>query len=137
MSDYEMASLFVMFSDTAQSAFANVMALITGMVALSWFVAHKLTRSMAVAVVLIFTIACFGFGNELFSLYSDFARLGAELHARGQIEGSSLGWLGPVRVGSPHSLAPVPWIVLTMLLLSYAGAIWFFIHARGRKSPSD
>lgn len=133
MSDFEMASLFVLFADTAQAAFANVMALVTGMVALSWFVAHKLTRGMAAAVVLIFTIASIGFGNELFSLYSDFARLGAELHARGQIEGSSLGWLGPVRADTPYSLAPVPWVVLAMLLLSYAGAIWFFIHARDRK----
>ena len=129
MTPFEAASLFVSFAETAQTAFANFMAIVTAMLAGSWFFAHRLTRAMAGAMVFIFSIACLGFGNELFSLYSDLARLGGHLHEIGQAPEAGLAWLGPVR-GPANGMAPIPFVVLGLCVASYLAAIWFFFHAR-------
>jgi hypothetical protein len=132
MSDYQMAALFFQIAEAAQAGFANFMALITAMVVVSWFVGSRLSRGMAIAVLVIYTVACFGFGNEIFSLYGDLARLGSALHARGAEGAIDLGWLGPVRAGSADAMAFIPYTVLAMMLAAYIATFWFFLHARRR-----
>lgn len=134
MSDYEMATLFIQIAEASQAGFANFMAIITGMLAISWFVAHKLPRGLAAILVLIFTLAAVGFGNELFSLNSDLARLGSALQERGAAGAPDLMWLGPARAGTANPIGFIPVVVLTMMVLAYAGTIWFFLHAR-KRSP--
>ncbi|MHA6289458.1 hypothetical protein [Maricaulis sp. CAU 1757] len=133
MSEYEAAALFVMFAEAAQTAFANYLAIMSAMVAISWFFAHKLNRAQSAIVLTIFSLFAGGFINELVSVYSDFARLGAHLHAMGQIEASQLGWLGPVRADRPDSMAMIPRAVLVMTVMCYLAAVWFFFLVRRQK----
>jgi len=132
MTDYELASLFFTIMDAAQATFANFLAIISGMIAVSYFFAHKLDRTLSTLLLVIFSLFSLGFINELFAAYSDFARLGAEISAQGQLPDTSLGWMGPV-MGEPEGLSAVPWIILTMTGASYLATIWFFFHARGMK----
>lgn len=129
MTDYEYASLFFSIMDAAQATFANFLAIVSGMIAVSYFFAQKLDRTLSGLLLLIYSLFALGFINELFSAYSDFARLGAVLAERGQVPGSGLGWMGPVIAG-PGGLAAVPWIILAMTLASYVATLWFFFHAR-------
>lgn len=129
MTPYEAASLFVAFAEAAQTGFANYIAILSGMLAASWFFAHRLTRLMATILIFIFTVAAAGFGNEVFSIYSDLVRLGTYLHGIGQAPDAGLGWLGPVR-GPAGSMAPIPYVVLSLCVMGYVAALWFFFHVR-------
>jgi len=122
MSDYELASLFFIIMEAAQSTFANFLAIISGMIAVSYFFAHKLDRTLSALLLVIFSLFALGFINEIFAAYSDFARLGAQIDAQGQLPDTGLGWMGPVT-----------WIILVMTISSYLATIWFFFHARGMK----
>jgi hypothetical protein len=132
MSDYELASLFFTVMEAAQVTFANFLAIISGMIAVSYFFAHKLDRTLSALLLVIFSLFALGFINELFAAYSDFARLGAAISAQGQLPDSGLGWMGPVIAGA-GGLAPVPWIILAMTMASYFATLWFFFHARNMK----
>ena len=132
MTDYELASLFFTIMEAAQATFANFLAIISGMIAVSYFFAHKLDRTLSALVLVIFSLFSLGFINELFAAYADFARLGAQISAQGQLPETGLSWMGPVISGA-GGLAPVPWIILTMTTASYLATIWFFFHARGMK----
>jgi len=130
MSDYELASLFFTVMEAAQATFANFLAIISGMIAVSYFFAHKLDRTLSGLLLTIYSLFSLGFINELFAAYSDFARLGAEISVHGQLPDTGLGWMGPVIAGA-DGLAAVPWIILTMTAASYFATLWFFFHARG------
>jgi len=130
MTDYEYASLFFAILDAAQATFANYLAIVSGMIAVSYFFAHKLDRTLSALLLLIYSLFALGFINELFSAYSDFARLGAVLAERGALPGSGLGWMGPVIAG-PGGLAAIPFVILAMTLASYVATLWFFFHAKG------
>lgn len=130
MSEYELASLFFTVMEAAQVTFSNFLAIISGMIAVSYFFAHKLDRTLSALLLIIFSLFALGFINELFAAYSDFARLGAEISAQGQLPDTGLGWMGPVIAG-PGGLVAVPWIILTMTAASYLATLWFFFHARG------
>tara|TARA_R110002072_G_scaffold150048_2_gene298123 strand:+ start:43 stop:447 length:405 start_codon:yes stop_codon:yes gene_type:complete len=129
MSDYEYASLFFTIMEAAQATFANFLAIVSGMIAVSYFFAHKLDRTLSSLLLLIFSLFALGFINELFAAYSDFARLAAVIGERGGMAESALGWMGPV-VNGAGGIAAVPWIILSMTLASYVATIWFFFHAR-------
>lgn len=130
MSDYELASLFFTIMEAAQATFANFLAIISGMIAVSYFFAHKLDRTLSALLLVIFSLFSLGFINEIFAAYSDFARLGAQISAQGQLPDTGLGWMGPV-INGAGGLAPVPWIILSMTIASYLATVWFFFHARG------
>lgn len=132
MTDYEMAALFIQIAEASQAGFANFMALVTGMLAISWFVGHRLPRGLAIVLILIFSIAIIGFGNEIYSLNSDLARLGAQLQARGAAGAEDLMWLGPARATGENPIGFVPNVVLFMMVSAYVATLWFFFHARAR-----
>ncbi len=71
MSDYELASLFFTIMEAAQATFANFLAIISGMIAVSYFFAHKLDRTLSALLLVIFSLFSLGFINEIFAAYSD------------------------------------------------------------------
>jgi len=144
MTDYELTNLFFQAVQTGNGTMANYMTLIFGMLVSSYLAAHRLDRWMMVIAILIYSMFALGFCNEIYQVYSDFARLGLTLAERGIKPGNDLGWFGPVAVGS-GGLQVIPKMVLVMTLLAYFGSMVFFFRARsanlkqniGPREPGD
>lgn len=129
MTDYELTYLFFQAVQTGNATMANYMTLVFGMLVTSYMAAHRLDRVMMWIALLIYSMFALGFCNEIFQVYSDFARLGLMLAERGKAPGHDLTWFGPVVSGS-GSMHVIPKAVLTMIFCAYVGSICFFFQAR-------
>jgi hypothetical protein len=142
MTDYELASLFVDFLNTANFVFSNYMALLFAMVTASYFLAHRMGRGIAALFLGLYTVAALMAGSGVLFAFTDFFHLGVHIHETTRGDAGELGWLGPAGEGGA-GMAHMPALVLAMLLVTYAGSIAFFfvvranrIHADGQK-PSE
>lgn len=121
--------LFLELVQAANGTMANYMTLVFGMLVTSYLAAHRIDRVMMSVALLIYTMFALGFCNEIYQIYSDFSRLGLQLHEVGQTPNTSLGWFGPV-ANNPDFLHKLPNIILTMILSAFVGSIIFFFRAR-------
>lgn len=136
MSEFEHVYLFFEIVSVGTSTIANFFTVVFGMLVASYLAAHRLDRVMIVIALAIYSMVCLGFINEIYQVYSDFARLGLKLEAMGGLPNSDLGWFGPVAVGG-DALNVIPKMVLTMTLATYVGSIVFFFRARRANKRPD
>jgi len=130
MTSYEWADLFFTANQSANMAMANFMAVIFAMLAAGYFVAHKLDRISTILLVALFTVFVAGMGNEVFSLYSDMGRIGAELARAGADPASDLTWFGPAGTDGAFLEHVVAKVVGVICILAYTGTVWFFFRRR-------
>lgn len=136
MSEYEQTSLFFQIVGVGNGTMANYMTLLFGWLVTSYLAAHRLDRVMMWIAVTLYSMFALGFCNEIYQVYSDFARLGLQLADIGQSPNSDLGWFGPVAT-SPDALNLIPEFIRGMTLLAYVGSIVFFFRARRSNRSSD
>ncbi|MEM9690354.1 MAG: hypothetical protein AAF917_12860 [Pseudomonadota bacterium] len=127
MTDFEQATLFFQIIDTAHSAVANFLTVVFAVVAVSYFVAERLDRSVSLLLLGVYSLFCIGMIREIFYLYSDMARLG---HAMAQEPSDAFDWLNIAQnsVNNPETV--IPYSVLTMTGLAFAGSLLFFYRMR-------
>lgn len=136
MTEYEHVQLFFQIVDVAGGTTSNYMTLIFGMLVSSYLAAHRLDRLMAAIALIIYSLFSFGLCNEIFQVYSDFARLGLRISEFGTVPETSLGWFGPVAFGA-DGLRMIPYIMLVVTIGTYIGSIWFFFRARKANRTND
>lgn len=135
MTEYEHVQLFFQIVDVANGTISNYMTLVFGMLVTSYLAAHRLDRLMAGIALAIYSLFALGLCNEVFQVYSDFARLGLQISEFGSVPETALGWFGPVALG-PDGLTAIPVIILTVTLGAYIGSILFFFRARKSNKSS-
>ena len=137
MTEYEYASLFVAFLEAANVVFANYMALTFAMLTASYFLAQRLTRSMSLILLLVYSLWAINLVSGVFGAFSDFSKLGLTIHELyGELPETSLGWLGPVAAkGSIGYMEIMPNLMLFMCALVYVVSIIFFFVARAESGP--
>ena len=136
MSEYEKASLFVEFLNTANFVFSNFMALVFAMLAASFFIAHRMSRRVAALFLALYTVGALMMGFGVFAAFSDFASLGVFIHETAPPDGGDLRWMGPTGL-TGKQMGALPVFVGTLVLLAYAGSIVFFFLVRRRKLEND
>ena len=130
MSDYELLN-------TLHNAFMGWITLLTSYISIvfafvvaGYLAAHRLTRTLAMTAVGLFTVASVFFILMTVVVSLDVTRLAAAINESVHDGTSSLTWVGFV---SPDGRTPPP--IATMLSygimgLSYAGAVFFFLSQR-------
>lgn len=136
MTDYELASLFADYLNTANFVFSNYMALLFAMVTASYFLAHRMGRWVAVLFLVLYSIAALMAGSGVLFAFSDFFHLGAHIHESTRGDAGDLGWLGPAGA-SGAGMANMPLLVAGMLLTTYLGSIAFFFVVRANRIHVD
>lgn len=136
MTEYETASLFVDFLNTANLVFSNYMAVLFAMVSASYFLAHRMGGWVAALFLFLYTIVALMSGAGVVFAFTDFANLGAWIHESAGAAPGDLAWLGPARAGGA-GIGNLPPFVALMVLASYAGSIAFFFVARANRIHAD
>ncbi len=128
MSDFELITLF---NDLLNTSFARLQDFMAGLFALlitAWLAAHRLTRRMAILVVMIYSIFAVVTIVPALATTLRFALAGELIRAAAREPDSILGSLFPF-LPDPALVMPV----MTILLLgAYAGGLLFFLQARKR-----
>jgi len=130
MSEYEHAYMFTEILQTANASMANYMAIVFGMLVASYFAAHRIDRIMVCLGLGVYSVFCMGFINEISHIYHDFGRIGAKIQGLGQVDGTSLGWMGPALMDTPLPMMLVPKIITVMVVAIYIASLLFFFRAR-------
>lgn len=132
MTDYEKASLFVDYLNTSNMVFSNYMAVVFAMLAASWFLAHRMSRVVAILYLVLYSIGALMSGFGVFAAFTDFANLGVFIHQTAQTDGGELRWLVPAGP-SGAGMGALPVFVAIMVLATYAGSVVFFFLVRRKK----
>lgn len=132
MTDYEKASLFVDFLNTSNMVFSNYMAVVFAMLAASWFLAHRMSRMVAILFLVLYSLGALMSGSGVIAAFTDFANLGVFIHETAQNDAGELQWLAPARPGGA-GMGTLPVFVSIMVLSTYAGSIVFFFLVRKKK----
>lgn len=137
MSEFEYAVLFVEFLNTSNFIFSNYMTLVFASLTASWFLAHRMTRAVAISFLFMFSLGALMIGSGAFFAFSDFFALQEHL-VSSDASFEAIGWLGPLRWGEGAPLFVIQTLMVAILLISWAGTIAFFwIVRRSKSGQSD
>jgi len=132
MSEFEYGVLFVEFLNTANVVFANYMALVFAGLTASWFLARRMSVSVSICFLALFTLGALAIGTGVFFAFADFFALQGHLLEQGSPTGA-LSWLGPLRTGGKAGLGVIQCMMASILVASWAGTIAFFWIVRASK----
>lgn len=128
MTNYEILSLFSEFGVNTQDTFINYVGLLSAFIVASYLVADKLTTTMTVVLVGLFSIVAVQQGAALLLHWGDQVGLLAEIRQR-----DDLVWHGAHR--APPSVGLVFYATYFFTVFGgYIGAIVFFFDRRRRRS---
>jgi hypothetical protein len=131
MTDYEMVSLFNEYETILQSTFINFVTIVFAFLIASYFAADKLSKSMMLVVLAVFTFACLQEGVTFFLFYNEQSALASLFPAR-----ESLGWHGASYLG--EGTFNFLWaIYFSTIVVGYFGALIFFVHQRRGVGTAD
>jgi len=136
MTDFEKGILFVEFLNTANFVFSNYLAVVFAMVAASFFLAHRMTRSVAALFLIMYTIGALMTGSGMVFAFTDFANLGVYIHETAPEGGGDLRWLGPTGPGGA-GMGNMPILVTIMAIAAYLASLAFFFLARHQRLAKD
>lgn len=136
MTDFEKGILFVEFLNTANFVFSNYLAVVFAMVAASFFLAHRMTRSVAALFLIMYTIGALMTGSGMVFAFTDFANLGVYIHETAPEGGGDLRWLGPTGPGG-SGMGNMPTLVTIMAITAYLASLVFFFLARHQRLAKD
>ena len=133
MTEFEAASLFFQIIDTAQAALTNFLTVVFAVIVVGYLAADKLDRTASTLLVVVYSLFCFGMGREIYSLYSDLARLGFEI---AKFPGDVLSWHG---MASSSKTGPDWLIPIGAVMICFLGyfASLIFLYSRWRKLQND
>ena len=128
MSDYEMVNLFLDFYNHALGFFETFITALFAVLVTGYFVGPKLTRTMVVIIVGLFSLVTMVMTWHILSAYSDAARLGLEIVKSQGNPDSTIVWMfeGNLPTAFRYLTPAVAGIVMT----GYVAALVFFFHAR-------
>lgn len=128
MSDYEMINLFLDFYNHALGFFEMFITTLFAVLVTGYFVGPKLTRTMVVIIVGLFTMVTVVMASHVISAYSDAARLALEIVKSQGNPDSAMGWMFEGNL--PESFGYLPITVAGIIVTGYVAALVFFFHAR-------
>ena len=128
MTEYELVSLLQTQINTIGAEIMDYFTILTAFLVAGYVAAHRLTRSMALFVIVMFTVSALFFVANVMGAYAATTLILREL-ARMAQTGSSLGGAMDVR-RSPLPIDIVADVALTMMLGGIVGGIYFFLQSR-------
>ena len=131
MTDYEVLSLFNEMSANTQGAYMNFVAILSAFLIAGYLAAHRLSKTMTIIVIALFTVAALQEGCVSFLLWGDQLGLMVDMRAH-----AALSWHGASRVGPLLGIFFYSTFAAT-IIGGYIGALVFFFHQRHVGLKSD
>lgn len=127
MTEYEMASLLAELQTTMQIIYGTLIALVSGFLIASHYVAHRLTIFMVVVVVGLYTLFLGWNGMTLSAMSISFGGLMEHMHTFAA-DGKHLQWHV---VASPNFFVlPIRLPILLVFVVLYLSTVTYFFHCR-------
>ena len=124
MTDYEVLSLFNEMAANTQGAFMNFVAILSAFLIAGYLAAHRLSKTMTIIVIALFTVAAVQEGAVMILHWGDQVGLLADIYSR-----ETLSWHGATR-GGPLLGPFFDWAFGITVIGGYIGALVFFFHQR-------
>lgn len=131
MTDFEILSLFSEFAVNTQDTFVNYVGVLSAFIVAAYLVADKLSRTMVVAIIGLFSLVALQQGTALLLHWGDQVGLLGEIRGR-----EALGWHGANRVSPSVGLIFYTTYFATVFG-GYVGALVFFFDRRRRKTTAE
>lgn len=136
MSEYEIVSLFHQVITGVNASMTNFLTALFAMLVASYLAAHRLDKTSALIVVVVYSLFTLGMINEIFLGYRDFAAIGQEMVRMGRLPGSSITW-HPNVINGDAGMSLLPWIILAVMVSAYIASVWYFFRARRMHGETD
>ena len=134
MSDYEILSAFIAFTNTLWMIFATYVSIVFAFIVAAYIVADRLTPKVVSLVITLYSLV------SLWSVWAIGQNAGAvaatvnEMKRRVAEGNSTLGWVHQVSV--PDYMLPIiPKVITSVAFVAYAGSIVFFFYQRKLTRP--
>ncbi len=136
MTDYELLSIFIEFTNTVWTIFATYVSIVFAFIVAAYLVSGRLTPKVVSLVLTLYSLVSFwSIWAISQNAYAIAATVG-EMKRVVQESDSSLGWVPQAAV--PDFMLPILPIVITSLaFVAYAGSIVFFFYQRRIKWPRE
>lgn len=129
MTEFEMAYLLTDMQSAMANEFAILFSLLFGFLGASYVAAHRLSRMMLSVAIPSYTLLYFLVGGLLKALSVSFFGLISQMHAF-SASGKGLLWHASATAAPAFWIPVVPYVVPTILLLTYVGSLVFFFQCR-------
>lgn len=128
MTEFEMAYLQNDMLLALAAASQYFFAMVTAFVVAAYLVAHRLTRTMVIIIVSMFTIASAGSIVMIFRIMQSLGGLANEMRAFAQA-GKGLAWHSVMNM-PPWGFESARYVGTALFIAAAAASIYFFFHSR-------
>ena len=128
MTDFEMMSLVEAQVNTCLTLMTVHFSVVFAFIVASFMAAGKLSRALAIVAIALFTLVTGFFALLVYGVLADATMLMAVIREAVANGESSLGWVRFAQSGARTETMAT--IAVVIVWLSYAGAMYFFMHQR-------
>ena len=128
MTEYEMASLFAVLYQGVFTYLETFIAIMVSVLVAGYLAGPKLTRTMVVVIVGLFTMLTMVSAWNILGALNDGTNLALEIGKAKASAGSSLHWM--FKDNPPEMFVYFMPALSTILITAYIGTLVFFFHAR-------
>ncbi len=129
MTDYELLSIFIEFTNTVWTIFATYVSIVFAFIIAAYLVSSRLTSNVVALVLSLYSLVSFwSIWAISQNAYAIAASVG-EMKRVAQESNSSLGWVPQTAI--PDFMIPIlPILITSLAFVVYAGSIVFFFYQR-------
>ena len=136
MTDYELLSIFIEFTNTVWTIFATYVSIVFAFIIAAYLVSSRLTPNVVALVLSLYSLVSFwSIWAISQNAYAIAASVG-EMKRVVQESDSSLGWV-PQTAISDFMLPTLPIVITSLAFVVYVGSIVFFFYQRRIKWPTE
>ena len=129
MSDYELLDVFMMAVETLWIIFSTYVSIVFAFLVVSFLVAGKLQRSLAVIVIALYTLVVAWAVWAMSRGSASVAAIAGQMKLHAQDGSSSLGW-HPAANTPDFVIWAIPVVITLIAFLAYIGSLFFFYIQR-------
>ena len=131
MSDFELMYLFNDATNVVLAYFSLYLSIVFAFLVCSYLVADKLTRHMAITVVILYSVTTLFTGYSLNRFAQNTTNLGLEIMRLIESGQSQLTWTTLAQdIDTKGGLIFYPVAIILVVLISYFGSLLFFFYQR-------
>jgi hypothetical protein len=129
MTDFELLSVFVDFTNMVWMIFASYVSIVFAFIVAAYLVANTLTAPVVKLVISLYSAVSVW---SVWALRQNTSAISATVQEMKRVVaegGSSLNWVP--QLGIPDAMIPiVPWLITILAIFVYVGSIVFFFYQR-------
>jgi hypothetical protein len=134
MTDYELLSVFIAFTNTVWMIFAAYVSIVFAFIVAAYLAAHRLTSRVVRLVVSLYSAVSLW---SVWAVHQNALAISDTVREMKRVvaeNGSSLNWVPQLDIPDPM-IPVIPWLITTLAAFAYLGSIVFFFYQRRAERP--